>query len=142
MDESSTPPDLKLVQQWLEKTQEDVKVAQLVPTAAGLTAAICFHCQQAAEKSLKGYPEFRRVEFEWSHDLSYLLDLRFPLDTAFEQFRDQAEHLNRYAVLMRYPSSRPDPTAEQTRGALATAREVYDFVRQRLPPETHPAEDI
>ncbi len=87
---------------------------------------------------MKGFLTSREVDFEWVHDIKYLLGLCTPIDVEFERFSHLAESLNDYAVRFRYPSSRPDPTAQQALEALAAAREVLDFVHARLPAETNP----
>ncbi len=47
-------PDDPEVKDWLTKVAEDYRVAQLLAESAEpLDDAICFHCQQAAEKLLK-----------------------------------------------------------------------------------------
>ncbi|AUB83707.1 HEPN domain-containing protein [Candidatus Thiodictyon syntrophicum] len=47
-------PDDPEVNDWLTKVAEDYRVAQLLAESAErLDDAICFHCQQAAEKLLK-----------------------------------------------------------------------------------------
>jgi len=38
----------------------------------------------------------------------------------------------------RYPGDAEEPPAEEAEGALAPAREVYEVVCHRLPPETRP----
>lgn len=133
------PPNLQIVQQWLEKVKADLGVAEMTVDAdPTLSAAAGFHCQRAVEKSLKGYLIVNDVDFEYVHDIKYLLELCIPRDAAFERFGPLAESLNSYAVSFRYPSSRPEPTPNQAREAQAAAREVFGFVLDRLPVQTHP----
>lgn len=132
-------PELELVQQWLQRAQSDLNVAQAsLELQRPELAAVCFHCQQAVEKSLKGFLSQQGVEFEWSHALKYLLGLCAGQDKSFEQFLESAVPLAEYAVTFRYPSDEPDPTIEQAQDALAVARQVWQYVLERLPSETHP----
>ena len=54
-----------LVQQWLMKAKHDLKTA--IKVTAGndpIYDTAIYHCQQCAEKSLKGYLSFLGVRFE------------------------------------------------------------------------------
>ncbi len=132
-------PELQLVQQWLEKVRSDLRMAEMaLKSDRRLRAAVGFQCQQAVDKCLKGFLTSRDVDFVWLHDIKYLLDLCISRDAGFERFGHSAKSLNDYAVTFGYPSSRPDPTPEQAREAFAVAREVYQFVLDRLPVQAHP----
>ena len=132
-------PELELVNKWLQRARSDLRMAEIAldsdqPESAGA----CFHCQQAVEKSLKAFLVFRDVEFEWSHEIGYLLGLCCKHDGAFGQFDRWAEQLTGFAVRFRYPLDRPDPPIEQAQETLALARQLWQSVLDRLPAETHP----
>ncbi len=134
------PPELELVKLWLERATVDLCAAEVdVSHGASLAEDACFHCQQAVEKALKGFLVYRDVEFEWSHNIEYLLILCVDQDHSFNQWRSSAGALTEFAVRFRYPEPGPAPSLEQARGYLDVARRVYDFVLQRLPKETHPS---
>ncbi len=70
------PPELELIQKWLHKAQSDLNMAQAaINLQPPESAMVCFHCQQAIEKTLKAYLACQDVEFEWTHALKYLLGL-------------------------------------------------------------------
>jgi HEPN domain-containing protein len=104
-----------------------------------LIAETGFHCQQAAEKALKAYLTFREVEFDWSHNITYLLRLCTGKDPSFAEFEPTAARLTQFAVQFRYPTSEPMPAIKESRQALSVARDLVQFVLQRLPPQTPPA---
>ena len=79
------------------------------------------------------------VEFEWSHRIRYLLNLCVDCDPSFVQWRDEAEPLTEYAVQFRYPHPDPPPTSAEAHIALHVARQVCDFVLERLSRETRPS---
>ena len=56
----------ELTKEWVEKAEEDFDVADtlLYGRDVPLAAAICFHCQQCAEKYLKAYLQEHLIEFE------------------------------------------------------------------------------
>lgn len=133
------PPKLELIRQWLGRARTDLNAAQASLTCERPEpAAVCFHCQQAVEKSLKAFLVYRDISFEWSHEIEYLVNLCAAEDKSFEQFRNSAGPLTDYAVRFRYPSEEPDPTPAQAKEALAVANQVYEFVLDRLPLESHP----
>ena len=133
------PPELELIKQWMERSAADLRSAQvLLEASPPLTETSCFHCQQTVEKALKALLAYRNVEFPWSHQIGYLFDLCADFDESIEQFRDSAVPLTDYAVRFRYPRGGNSPTDKQSRHAITTARQVYEFVLERLPNETHP----
>jgi len=133
------PPDPHVIRQWLERASADLRVADLVQADPSLIAETGFHCQQAAEKALKAYLTFHGVEFDWSHNINYLLRLCRAKDLSFAQFEPSAARLTQFAVQFRYPTSEPIPAIEESLDALSIARQIIQFVLQRLPPQTHPA---
>ena len=98
-----------------------------------------FHAQQAAEKALKVLLTHHRTEFEKSHDMGYLLELCAPSEPQVVLIAPRAAKLTRYAIWARYPLPAANPTESEAVEALETAREVRDFVRRSLPPESSSA---
>ena len=132
-------PEMLIVRKWIDRARMDLRDAEtLMQADRSGTVGICFHCQQAAEKALKGFLCCRDVAFQWSHDIEYLLKLSLQQDQSFERFLDSASILSDYAVEFRYPTDEPDPTIQEARQALTIAREVFDFILERLPAEARP----
>ena len=53
---------------WLGKAKEDLQAAkQLLRPSKALSSAAIFHCQQAAEKALKGFLAWPDVPFRKTH---------------------------------------------------------------------------
>lgn len=123
------------VRGWLEKGDNDLQAAQsLMEDPEPLTDIICFHCQQSAEKHLKGFLVYHGIGFARVHDLRYLLNLCQEIDAEFGALDAEIDDLNDYAVEPRYPADLPIyyPKAE-ARHAIDVARQVIAFVRDRLP---------
>ena len=68
---------------------------------------ICFHCQQAVEKTLKAVLANNGLEIPRIHDLLELLDLVVALSPAFASLEPHLLGLNDFAVVVRYPSHVP-----------------------------------
>ncbi len=125
---------LEQVRAWLLKAQRDLGAAERLasPRDPYLDVAV-FHCQQAAEKSLKAYLTHHDIRFGKTHDLSVLVQQAVALGSSFAACFDAAELLTPYAVMFRYPGDVEDPGTEEFVAAFEAARFVFDLVCQSLP---------
>ena len=91
----------------------------------------CFHCQQSAEKYLKGLLILLDKEFRKSHDLNYLLDLlEF---SSPEVIMSAAELLTEYSVEARYPGDFSDIPNHETQEVIKNAELIKAFVLGKIP---------
>jgi hypothetical protein len=60
------------------------------------------------------------------------------LDPTIGTFADKAAPLTEYAWRFRYPGDSDEPLPEEAKAALATAREVYDAIVNRVPARARP----
>jgi HEPN domain-containing protein len=95
---------------WLAIAREDLRVAgaclALDPPARGMAA---YHCQQAAEKSVKGLLAAAGVAFRKTHDLDELADLVLSPDPAVRQLLDTVRPLTVWGFAYRYPTMEDTP---------------------------------
>jgi predicted nucleotidyltransferase/HEPN domain-containing protein len=121
--------------QWMGKARSDLRTTEallaLTPPEVGNAL---YHCQQAAEKAMKALLYWQDVPFHKTHELEKLGKDCVDRDPALGPLFSRAKSLSEYVYLFRYPGV-DDPKLEQGRIALALAREVYEAVAQRLPPE-------
>lgn len=123
----------ELVGQWLHKAGVDLLAAEeLLSSERLLLYPACFHCQQAAEKYLKAFLTWHRVEFPRTHSIRELLNLARPLDSRLAEHLVEAATLTVYGVEVRYPGDLPDPDPAEAATALDLARKVRDAVRRSL----------
>ena len=123
------------VQLWLEKANSDLQNAKIIlaaQTDSPPLDTVCFHCQQASEKSLKAFLIFHGKRFPFTHNLADLVAICMQVDLAFTVIQRKAETLTPFAVEIRYPDDFYMPTREETEEAFAIAREIYAFVSTRL----------
>jgi HEPN domain-containing protein len=116
---------------WLKKAESDLLAADNNLAAARIPLdVVCFHCQQAAEKLLKGLLVFLGGETPRVHDLLALLDQIGSLLTSAipEAVRAACVVLNPYAIEIRYPDDTWSPTLEDAREARDMAQKVRDWV--------------
>ena len=99
---------------------------------------IAFHSQQAAEKSLKAFLSWHCLPFRKTHNLVELGEACGQIDQGLEALLRRAAPLTGYAWKFRYPGDPEEATTEEAAEALATAREVFGAVLDRLPPGVLP----
>jgi len=132
----SEPPDpLKLVRQWIQKAENDLRNAEhtLKLKANCPFDTVCFHAQQCAEKYLKALLVSRSIVFRPVHDLGVLVQL-IPAEIELGLEMEPLYLLTQYAVETRYPEEEEEPiTREEAKQAVAIARKVRAAARAKLP---------
>lgn len=132
------PANKKGIPIWLHKADNDWLNVQNNLAASRIPwDTVCFHAQQAIEKSLKALLLHRGIVPPRVHDLVKLIDAS-PVDSAeLKQWRKDFRELNGFAVKSRYGGKDPAPAkarvvvkrAEQIRKAvleLIEAKSVKD----------------
>ncbi len=124
---------------WLRKASEDIQAAkQLLRPSKALSSAAVFHCQQGAEKALKGFLAWHDLPFRKTHELEEIGEACIKLDPTLKEIVDQAVPLTDYAWKFRYPGEADAPSRKEAESALALATDVYREVVARLPKEVRP----
>ncbi|MGI8687297.1 MAG: HEPN domain-containing protein [Thermomicrobiales bacterium] len=128
------------VQNWLTNAAIDLESAKVLATGSNhrLFETAVYHCQQAAEKAVKGFLFFHDQRFSKTHDIEALINLAGPIEVGFEKWREATNLLTPYVAVYRYPGSPPSPTRKEFNQALRSATNIYTFVLSLLPPDTHP----
>lgn len=131
---------IEVVREWMTKAKHDLLAAQhLWASRIGVSDVVVSHCQQAAEKAVKGFLTFHEQLAPKSHDIERLIGLVAPFESGFLAWKDVATRLTPYATANRYPSKSEDPGPEETDQALRDATGLYDYALSLLPNSTHPA---
>jgi len=124
---------------WLAKASNDLRAAEaLQPMSPPLFGEAAFHCQQAAEKALKGFLTWNGRVFRKTHNLEEVGEQCISVDPTLSDTVDRAVPLSEYAWKFRYPGSPYDPAAQEAEEAIAIARAVVEAVLSRLPSELRP----
>jgi len=119
--------------EWLRKARRDLQAAERLSVGDDpLFDVAVYHCQQAAEKALKGYLTYHASAFEKTHSLPMLLWQARDLDAGLDSFVESAEFLNPFATRFRYPGGRLEPDADEAHAAMARARGIIVAIEQRL----------
>jgi HEPN domain-containing protein len=137
---SADPVKIADTRAWLIKAARDITAAeQLFTHAEPLLDVIVYHCQQAAEKALKGYLFWHDIVFRRTHDLNELLHQCITVDPTLSMLNDAAQFLTPFAALFRYPGPMLEPPTHEAQVALDHAKTVFAEIRLRLPAEIAPA---
>jgi HEPN domain-containing protein len=126
---------IQLVLEWFKKADNDIRTAEITISAESPPLdTICFHCQQCAEKYLKGFLVFYEIECEKIHDLDEILDLCKQVDASFEDLRNYTYILNPFGVDIRYPENNfmVEYTIDDAKEAILSAKRVKEFVLEKL----------
>jgi len=121
---------------WLAFARQDLRMAELA-MPEDLHNQVCFHCQQCAEKAVKGLLAHQGLTPPSPHRLADLLRLLEPNPLAAIALDVQL--LDRFYIPTRYPNALPGslpeglPEAEDAREALDVARQKLEIIMQSLP---------
>ena len=119
------------------RAEEDWAVAEVCVRERLPVPAICFHCQQAAEKLLKAFLTALDADFPWTHDLDPLLDLAEERAPELKAFREPLSGFGAYAVRLRYDAD-VTVSSEEADSALKTVSRLRAAIHALLPPEARP----
>ncbi|MES0337928.1 MAG: HEPN domain-containing protein [Candidatus Magnetobacterium sp. LHC-1] len=62
--------------EWLKRAKSNLEIAIIGKLSNTiLYEDLCFECQQAVEKALKGFLIFIEIPFSKTHSISYLIDM-------------------------------------------------------------------
>jgi HEPN domain-containing protein len=117
---------------WLRKAESDLADAARTLASEGPFDTACFHCQQAAEKCLKGLLAYYDQPIPRIHDLEELQRMCLQAAPGLSISGIDLAVLSGYAVEMRYDFDFW-PDREAAREALDVARAVRNAVQAVLP---------
>lgn len=123
---------LALTSEWIAKADADWRIAsrEMRVRRGANYDAICFHCQQCAEKYLKAFLQEHEQHVPKIHDLNQLLEFCLAFDGTLELHRDLLKDLTRYAIAFRYPHE--SATKEDARAALHHTKILRAFIRPKF----------
>lgn len=118
---------------WLRHAKADLALATSPLPRDGLYSTLCFHAQQAVEKSVKAVLVFRGIDFPKVHSLTRLIDL-LPADIERTSRLIQSARLTVYATIFRYPgeNDEPDISTDKYREAVRLAETVFKWASELI----------
>jgi HEPN domain-containing protein len=123
---------IELTKKWMKKAENDIKAVEHL-LGSGVTDAICFHSQQAAEKYLKAFLVYNSIDFPKTHDISFLIEKCKTVNGEFDElYKVKADFLTEFGVDIRYPEEFYIPTEEEAKECFEISKKVIEFVKGRL----------
>jgi HEPN domain-containing protein len=126
--------DKASIEEWFSISSDDLSVAfhcfeNMYPKKLAIA---CYHCQQSAEKALKGFLVLQRIEPPKIHDLQLLCEMCIKQDASFNEIYEASSKLTPYGVATRYPK---EIAVDEiiTKAALQRAQKIHDFCLAKLP---------
>jgi HEPN domain-containing protein len=128
-----------LVRAWLVKAEHDLGSARkLAEGPDPYLDTAPYHCQQPAEKAVKGLLVFFGESFEKVHNIPVLINQGIPHASELAELLYSAESLTPYATLYRYPDVLIEPDPQEYEEAIAHAERIYTAVLSTLPEDLSP----
>ncbi len=119
------------IQEWLDKADEDWRVAELlIRSGEELTVPCMFHLQQMLEKLLKALIIARGRHIERTHDLNRLVQQSEGRE--IEGLLNLCDTLTLFAVNGRYPGDLPEVSIRDARLYCTLAEEIGQQLVQRI----------
>lgn len=117
-----------IAKEWFNIAEKDLSSAEFLKNMQPVPVEIiCYHCQQSAEKYLKGFLALKGEEVKKTHDLMLLNKECQKYEEDFETIEEDCLMLTDYAVNVRYPFPM-DVNESDVRIATKSANKVKDFV--------------
>lgn len=114
---------------WLKRALSHLALATSPKLSDVFWEDLAFHCQQAAELSIKGIYQHRGIAFAYTHDIEDLLFTLFSQGLLIPAPIREAVILTKYASKARYPGLLRAMTGEDYQRALKLAGEVLSRAR-------------
>ena len=133
------PPNTEIfrkAKQWMIYGDEDLRLARhaLTLLSGCPYRLIAYHAQQCAEKYLKAYLVYHRIDFPYTHNISRLLEL-CEENSGWPSKIREAEELTPFAITARYPGEDEKVTKKEALRAVGIAAKIRQTVRKTLKKE-------
>ena len=126
---------------WIQYARGDLALAQVPLPEDSFYELLCFHAQQAAEKSIKAVLVNRGIAFPKIHIIERLIDL-LPEDVSKIPELSQSAKLSVYATVLRYPGDVSESVDEEEyQEAVRLAQAVVQWAESILPAPDTESED-
>lgn len=129
----------ELIREWLLKAYHDLIAARiLAQSSEAVWEVSLYHCQQAAEKALKGFLAYWDCPIKKTHNLVLLLESASQIEPCFDTWEQAAARLTPYSTAYRYPEGVDRPDLEQVTEALDDAATIFNQAISFLPADVRP----
>jgi len=121
-----------IAKEWFDFGESDLNTAKFLLQMKPIPLEIiCYHCQQSAEKYLKGYIALDGGNVIKTHDLTLLNKVCIKYNSDFEKLEDDCIELVDYGVQVRYPFHL-DLEENDMRKAIESAETIRSFILNKV----------
>lgn len=119
--------------EWFEMAKKDLNSAKILFEHDADYGIVCFHCQQAVEKYLKGYLIYKSGLLEQGHNLIKLCRKATSYEASFNDYIKDCAFMTTFYIETRYPAEDPlNVRQEDTEECLATAEKIMSKINSLL----------
>ena len=120
----------KEVLEWLEYAESDMELAKKGKVSRKIKfETLCFHAQQAAEKTIKAVLIFNHIDFPKTHEIEVLLKILTKNDVNIPKPVAESKYLTKYAVTKRYPGEEMEVNKKEYNEAVKVASLVLKWAK-------------
>jgi len=120
-----------IAKEWFTIAEADLASAEFLKKMRPIPIEIiCYHCQQSAEKYLKGFLALNGENIKKTHDLLRLNKVCQKYDTNFKTIEEDCLMLTDYGVNVRYPFPMDVNESDMTL-ALKTAQKIKIYILEK-----------
>lgn len=114
------------VLRWLKKALSNMRAAKLLAhSEAAIFDIAAYHCQQTAEKALKGFLIFHGLKVAKIHNVLSLWKQTARIAPGYYSWADAADRLTPLAFLFRYPGAELEPDTEIAQEAIEDSETIF-----------------
>lgn len=125
--------DTKRYEDWFKMAKKDLQSAKILFEHEADYGIVCFHCQQAAEKFLKGYLVKQTGMVQEGHSVVKLCRRAVQFEPEFKTFLKDCALLNIYYIETRYPAEDPLVVLkEDTEECLKIVDSLIQFIERSV----------
>ncbi|RCX16267.1 HEPN domain-containing protein [Anaerobacterium chartisolvens] len=119
--------------EWLEKAHRDLKSAKVLKQNDCGNDMVAFHCQQAIEKSFKGFLLKQTGQITEGHSLVYLCKEASHYNIEFKKNLKDCAFVNQYYIETRYPADVPlEVSDEEADECIFITERLYNMVLESI----------
>jgi HEPN domain-containing protein len=119
--------------EWLDRARSNLERSRVEKKSRYIKYEdICYDCQQCVEKALKALLVFKKIEFEWTHNIGVLIKTLEGKGIVVPDIIKKSASLSVYAVRTRYPGEEEPVTKKEFLEARNLAEMVFKWVKDKL----------
>jgi HEPN domain-containing protein len=121
--------------EWLDRARSNLERSRVEKKSRYIKYEdICYDCQQCVEKALKALLVFKKIEFEWTHNIGVLIKNLEEKSIVVPDIVKKSASLSVYAVRTRYPGEEEPVTKKEFMESRNLAEMVFKWVKDKLKP--------